>query len=267
MCGQARQTCPMTSPSLGAAGRHGPSTPVPVGGRADCRLTGPGGYRADAVFRAALRRGARAVVPTSISGGLGASSGSGRPPKLALSRSMLWSSPPSLAPVRNLNKSQPRMSGRSRDSTWRSSYVTTLAVIRAGPPQFQQSTSPGDSSGSLPWMSHPLQVYAARIAEPFSKVFTRHHASRSVGPVSDPARSSRRRIVMRKYSKHVRYLLQNHLNVRYVTIWYQAAGRPGTVGRRGALRVAPLDQPCRMTWEPGREVRAGCGIRDTVCLR
>jgi hypothetical protein len=71
-------------------------------------LTGPGGYplMLSSGLRSAEGNGPR--VPTSISGGLGAGSGSGRPPKLALFRSMLWSSPPPLAPVRNLNNAHRR---------------------------------------------------------------------------------------------------------------------------------------------------------------
>ena len=42
-------------------------------------------------------------------------------------------------------------------------YSETRAVMTAGPPQLQQYTSPGDTSRSLPWMSHVPQVYAARI--------------------------------------------------------------------------------------------------------
>jgi hypothetical protein len=42
-----------------------------------------------------------------------------------------------------------------------SGYTVILAVIKAGFPQCQQCTSPGDVSGSLPWMSHRRQMYAA----------------------------------------------------------------------------------------------------------
>jgi hypothetical protein len=42
-------------------------------------------------------------------------------------------------------------------------YPRTRAVITAGPPQFQQNTIPGDTSRSLPWMSHAPQVYAAKM--------------------------------------------------------------------------------------------------------
>src|SRR6266700_3611771 len=42
-------------------------------------------------------------------------------------------------------------------------YSEIRAVMTAGPPQLQQYTSPGDTSRSLPWMSHVPQVYAATI--------------------------------------------------------------------------------------------------------
>ena len=75
--------------------------------------------------------------------------------------------PPPGLPYRPLRSHVPTLRKRPARATAHPDppvgYSEIRAVMTAGPPQFQQYTSPGDTSRSLPWMSHVPQVYAARI--------------------------------------------------------------------------------------------------------